>query len=99
MASYTVTVVDTTGIQPYSFGSNRLQENIGASELVRLATEAWALTAVAREADVHNVTEPTTGRLRPGFRIEEAQSPRAAEVIYAGGGNVVALFRSAETAR
>src|SRR5262249_55383488 len=40
-----------------------------------------------------------TGRLRPGFRIEEAQSPRAAEVIYAGGGNVGALFRSAETAR
>lgn len=37
-----LTLVDTTGIQPYIFGSNRLQENIGASYLVDQATTAWA---------------------------------------------------------
>jgi hypothetical protein len=30
MRKITVTVLDTTGIQPYIFGSNRLRENIGA---------------------------------------------------------------------
>ena len=38
MPTYTLTVIDTPGIQPYIFGSNRLLESIGASELVRCAT-------------------------------------------------------------
>ncbi len=37
-----LTLVDTTGIQPYIFGSNRLQENIGGSYLVALATKDWS---------------------------------------------------------
>ena len=36
-----VTVLDTTGIQPYIFGSNRLRENVGASYLVSQATDEW----------------------------------------------------------
>ncbi len=36
MAKYTLTVVDTTGIQPYLFGTNSLRQNAGASYLVRL---------------------------------------------------------------
>ena len=41
MRKFTVTVLDTTGIQPYIFGSNRLRENIGASYLVSEATDDW----------------------------------------------------------
>lgn len=37
-----VVIVDTTQIQPYIFGSNRLKENIGASYLVAQATDDWA---------------------------------------------------------
>lgn len=37
-----VVIVDTTQIQPYIFGSNRLKENIGASYLVAQATGGWA---------------------------------------------------------
>lgn len=37
-----VVIVDTTQIQPYIFGSNRLKENIGASFLVAQATGSWA---------------------------------------------------------
>ena len=36
-----VTVLDTTGIQPYIFSSNRLRENVGASFLVSQATDEW----------------------------------------------------------
>jgi hypothetical protein len=41
MSQYIATVIDTTGIQKYIFGSNRLKENIGASHLVKLATTDW----------------------------------------------------------
>ena len=39
-----VTVLDTTGIQNYIFNSNRLRENIGASQLVYEATDVWIHT-------------------------------------------------------
>jgi hypothetical protein len=79
-------IVDTAGIQPYIFGSNRLRENIGASHLVAQATEGWALSLVPPP---HNVIDAQTGKLNDA-RIE--RDGLAAEVIYAGGGNFVALF-------
>ncbi|WP_243684038.1 hypothetical protein [Methanosarcina barkeri] len=38
MAEFTVTVIDTVGIQDYIFGSNNLKQNIGASGLVNFVT-------------------------------------------------------------
>ncbi len=69
-----VVIVDTTQIQPYIFGSNRLKENIGASYLVAQATGEWAKT----ECD----------RLQPNM-----------EMLYAGGGNFVALAEDEATAK
>ena len=43
MSTFHLVVVDTTGIQRYIFGSNRLRENVGASHLVYQATEGWLL--------------------------------------------------------
>ncbi|MGA2264347.1 MAG: hypothetical protein ABSH28_23305 [Acidobacteriota bacterium] len=100
MAVFTITAVDTSGIQPFIFGSNRLQENIGASELVRLATGQWALDALADGASGHhNVLNSTKTTLNDEYRIESDESAHAAEVLYAGGGNIVALFRSSAAAR
>lgn len=83
-------VVDTTGIQPYIFGSNRLRENIGASHLVAQVTGAWALDIVREWRS--NVT--ADGRLDDEQRIEAGEIE--VEVIYSGGGNFVALFRDDE---
>ncbi|HEY1349212.1 MAG TPA: hypothetical protein VGF67_06275 [Ktedonobacteraceae bacterium] len=81
-------VVDTTQIQPYIFGSNRLRESIGASYLVDMATGDWALQAVRDAAPGQNY--PGDGlALRGDVRIEEGLE---AEVLYAGGGNFVVLF-------
>jgi hypothetical protein len=95
MKIFTLTVLDTTGIQPYIFGSNRLRENIGASYLVSQATDDWA-----REA-LHTFARKDINRKVYAFAPEKHQpeaKPRieddglAAELVYAGGGNTVLLF-------
>src|SRR5581483_5544312 len=81
-------VVDTTQIQPYIFGSNRLRENVGASYLVDAATRDWALEAVKVAAPgKHNIGPEND--LREDEWIEHGLD---AEVLYSGGGNFVVLF-------
>ena len=95
MKKFTVTVLDTTGIQPYIFGSNRLRENIGASYLVSQATDDWA-----REA-LHTFARQDINRKVYAFAPKKHQLDAkpyieddglAAELVYAGGGNTVLLF-------
>jgi hypothetical protein len=83
-------IVDTSQIQPYIFGSNRLRENIGASHLVAEATETWALETIRAVAIPNNVN--LNGTLDSKKHIEDSGINPAAEVFYAGGGNVVVLF-------
>jgi len=100
MPEYTLTVLDTPGIQPYIFGSNRLRENIGASELVRRATEVWPLELL-KTGWRSNVAVPDAGkpdqRLDATLRIEDDKLD--AEVVYIGGGNTVLLFRDPTDAK
>ena len=81
-------VIDTTQIQPYIFGSNRLADNVGASWLVKQATSTWALQLVS--ALKSNVKNAQQNQLDDSLRIEDGNLD--AEVIYAGGGNVLVLF-------
>jgi len=94
MSNFTVTVLDTTGIQPYIFGSNRLRENIGASYLVSQATDNWARTALKRWGAKFNQAvyafDPEQHPAEAKPRIEDGEL--AAELVYAGGGNTVLLF-------
>lgn len=81
----TVTVLDTTGIQSYIFGSNRLRENIGASYLVSQVTSQWVQEALEQLGIPRNQQEQP---------IEQSDSD--AELVYAGGGNAVLLFRESD---
>jgi hypothetical protein len=85
-------VVDTTQIQPYIFGSNRLRENVGGSYLVDMTTRDWAFEAVKKAAPAKNNIGPDNV-LRDEAHIEDGLE---AEVMYAGGGNFVALFDDIE---
>ncbi len=90
--------VDTTQIQPYIFGSNRLRENVGASYLVDATTRAWAFEAV-REAVKGAV--PGETNIGPGDELLEdkrIEHGLAAEVLYAGGGNFIVLFGTDQAA-
>ncbi len=96
-----LTMIDTTGIQDYIFGSNRLRENIGASEIVARATSWWAFETLCDEEKKWktNVKGDLAksgagnpfGALDANIVIEGPDV--AAEVIYAGGGNTLILFK------
>ncbi len=90
-------IVDTAQIQPYIFGSNRLRENIGASYLVAQATGDWAKKAVQQVAPRNNIK--ADGTLDGTRCIENSVDNLDAEVLYAGGGNFVVLFREGAKAR
>jgi hypothetical protein len=85
-------VVDTTQIQPYIFGSNRLRENVGASYLVDAATGAWAFEAVREAVKGAGPGETNIGPVDELLDAKRIESGLAAEVLYAGGGNFVVLF-------
>lgn len=97
MSEYTATVIDTTGIQPYIFGSNRLRENIGASYLVDAATKEWvkdALQELLSNSFYFPSEEENTPEAKPWIEDGDLK----AEVVYAGGGNAVILFKSHDDA-
>src|SRR5687768_15920046 len=99
MTQYTLVLLDTTGTQGYIYASNRLQEIIGASQLVQEATQDWVYEQVQEAAGgAHNIADLKTGRLKPGPGLEAGSGWRA-EVIYAGGGNTAILFQGEELAR
>lgn len=102
MTNAILTMLDTSGIQPYIFGSNRLQENIGASEIVYRATTLWAFRILD---DVHLRHNVIVKDWKIGewaidtTRALEADASLDVEVVYAGGGNTLLIFRRIEQAR
>lgn len=105
MQKFTLVIVDTTGIQSYIFGSNRLRENVGASHLVHLATKGWLLedpnsflptpnnidASTDRQIDASTDQQIKEGTINESKHIENGDVN--AEVLYAGGGNVAILFK------
>jgi hypothetical protein len=99
MKKFTLTMLDTSGIQNYIFNSNRLQENIGASELVFRATTLWAFEALTQAGFRHNVTvNGTKWQIHDGD-IEKDGTNLDTEVVYAGGGNTMLIFKSLDDAK
>jgi hypothetical protein len=95
MNNLVATVIDTTGIQKYIFGSNRLRENIGGSYLVQSATFEWVKECLLEieklELGKVYIFDEETDEFAPQIT---RNSKIAAELVYAGGGNTVLLFRN-----
>lgn len=98
MSQYTLTIVDTSGIQEYIFGTNNLKQQIGASYLVACATQDWPYEIFEEDKS-----------FRHNFNLKDMENPylrdRAiekgdldAEVVYSGGGNLVVIFADPENA-
>ncbi len=92
MASFTLTVIDTAGIQEYIFGSNSLMHNIGASALVDWATHQCVYETLL-ELGPTNVD--IDGKIDTTRAIEDNKTPPLkSELVYTGGGNTVILFQN-----
>jgi len=97
--NYILTVLDTVSIQKYIFSTNKLQEMIGASELVEVATQEWVYECLFDLfKENHNLTS-RAGGLDEQRVIENEALGLQAELIYAGGGNTLLLFRDMDCAR
>lgn len=94
MKRFTVVVLDTSGIQKYVFSSNALKHIIGASGLVHEATHDWVYTALL-ERGPSNVDEKKEIEETACIENGELES----ELVYAGGGNTVILFKNPDQAR
>jgi hypothetical protein len=92
MKQYTLTFVDTRDIQKYIFGTNNLQQNVGASYLVDCATRQWVVESLPHPHNVININAAGTDEKLNEHRIEEGGL--AAELLYTGGGNAAILFCS-----
>ena len=103
MKTVTLMQVEVTGIQDYIFGSNNLQQNIGASEIVKQSATRWILETFDRLHLRHNarwnlsedrLEFEAAGKREPAnaARLRVARGAAQAEMIYAGGGNALLLF-------
>ncbi len=97
-----LTVIDTTGTQSYIFGSNRLRESIGASEIVARATTRWVFDVIKSFENengwMHNLK--SSEEMNPFDEIDENEIENLqAEVIYCGGGNGFILFDTFDNAK
>jgi len=107
MSVMTLVQVETRGNQEYIFGSNNLQQNIGASELVKQSTTQWLLDNLTKQGLKHNAWWNTAeDRLDFGVagkpaedRWRVADRNAQVEVIYAGGGNALLLFAGDKNGR
>ena len=94
-------LIETGSIQDFVFGNNELAQNIGASELVTKATTDWLF-------------HPVTGLLKGSHNARLAKNGSAfrwqlfdktlddgldQEIVYAGGGNALILFKDEDQAR
>jgi hypothetical protein len=92
---FTLVALESAHIQDYIYGSNRLKDNVGASYLVAAVTEIWSFAIL--DALFPNAL------IRPDNPPEKRWLPHypeiRVEVIYSGGGNFVALFRTEEDSK
>ncbi len=98
-------LLETSGNQNYIFSTNKLKENIGASELTYRAGTNWVLRAVRAIASKTNwwnpndTTEKTRGKLLDinGLNLPLESNPKArVEILVATSGKALLLVRDRE---
>ena len=92
-------LLETSGNQRYIFATNKLREQVGASELIYQAGTSWVLDAV-RDARGPDLTASAPRQLRTSLEDEVRNVPieRGAdiEVILAASGKALLLVRDRE---
>jgi len=105
MDSIYLVLIETSGNQNYIFSTNRLRENMGASELTYQAGTKWILAAVADPNDATSLEVwQDSKRLRKLLRNPQINPPielqsKPAEILTAASGKALLLTKDRETAQ
>jgi hypothetical protein len=94
--------LETFGNQRYIFATNRLRQNVGASQLTHLTGTQWVLDALGRDvagAGVDNETLRTHLLSPEGNPPLEAENGASAEIVYAVSGKALVLVDTPEQGR
>lgn len=97
MTEYFLTAIDTTGIQKYVFGSNNLKQIVGASGLINWATNDLVYENLVELGNTNIKYDNTSYKLDYLKSTIEGNSLDS-ELIYAGGGNTLIVFKNEELA-
>ncbi|AKB19474.1 hypothetical protein [Methanosarcina sp. WWM596] len=99
MQEFTVTAIDTVGIQGYIFGSNNLKQNVGASGLVHFVTHELVYDELIKigNSNIERIDTELKYKIEHSKIIE--RDCLNSELIYSGGGNTVILFKNQELAK
>jgi len=95
-------LIETSGNQNYIFSTNRLRENIGASELTYQAGTCWAGCAVDKQNPqilFQNCRAPESFRNALRNQLPLENSTQKAEIVVAASGKALILTKDKDTAR
>lgn len=90
-STYHLLLIDITGIQGYLFSTNKLQENVGASELVKNIYEEILKTSLNSVSNSNKNLD--NWKLKPN-ELQILQQEIHCEIGYIGGGNALLIFKS-----
>lgn len=105
MSCYYLVLLETSGNQHYIFSTNRLRENIGASELTYQAGTRWILEAVSDPNDTASLQVwKDSQRLRNLLQAPHLNPPiesgkKPVEILIAASGKALLLTQNQETAQ
>ena len=93
-------LLETSGNQAYLFATNRLRENVGASELTYRACTQFVLKAVQEQEGPQNLWSDDPNRLRANIsQIKTNPLIAQIEVIVATSGKALLLVKDREVAK
>lgn len=102
MTQFYLVLLETSGNQGFIFATNRLRENIGASELTYQAGTFWIGDAVDKENQQEHFKNCCTPKeFRDALRSQDKidSTDRKAEIMLAASGKALVLARDAKIAR
>ncbi len=88
-----IALYDITGIQNYVYGSNKLKDNIGASNLVEKCFDCFFINSIKKFYKEENFR--TNWDQYTEWKYEDDPN-LVGEIVYIGGGNALVVFENAE---
>lgn len=104
-STYYLVLIETSGNQSFIFSTNKLKENIGASEVTYRAGTQWILEAVAKVNQMQPLSVWTNSQRLREMLCDEKKNPPIeknecqAEIIIATSGKALILTKDADKAR